>query len=294
MIFRIEKTKNYTVMANFHLREKSMSLKAKGLLSWMLSNTDDWDYSIEGIVANCKENKTAIRTALQELVDFGYLEIKKLMPESYEDESGNKQVVRSRIEYEYIVHEEPIKNNSVNISIQDIENVSVENHTQRNTKTSNTKKKKKNSSKEELHSQEFSFGKQSKPKKENLYTKCMNMIDAKTTNALYRLLLRDWLSMLLEKYRGRGKVLYANVFKGKLNMLDKYDEKDWADIIRYNIQRGYEGFYPINDYSSKPTDVRKGKAWEEGLSCETYTEEEKREIDRMTAEREARGEQVWY
>lgn len=156
------------------------------------------------------------------------------------------------------------------------------------------RKKEKNSSKEELHSQEFSFGKQSTPKKENLYTKCLNMIDAKTTDATCRLLLRDWLSMLLEKYRGRGKVLYANVFKGKLNMLDKYDEKDWADIIRYNIQRGYEGFYPINDFSSKPTDIRKGKAWEEGLSCETYTEEEKREIDRMTAEREARGEQVWY
>lgn len=141
---------------------------------------------------------------------------------------------------------------------------------------------------------EFSFGKKSTPKKENLYTKCMNMIDAKTTDATCRLLLRDWLSMILEKYRDRGKVLYANVFKGKLNMLDKYDEKDWADIIRYNIQRGYEGFYPINDYSSKPTDVRKGKAWEEGLSCETYTEEEKREIDRQTAEREAMGEQVWY
>jgi len=141
---------------------------------------------------------------------------------------------------------------------------------------------------------EFSFGKKSTPKKENLYTKCLNMIDAKTTSALCRLLLRDWLSMLLEKYRSRGKVLYVNVFKGKLNMLDKYDEKDWADIIRYNIQRGYEGFYPINDYSSKPTDVRKGKAWEEGLSCETYTEEEKQEIERLTAEREARGEQVWY
>lgn len=173
---------------------------------------------------------------------------------------------------------------------QDTESVNLNNNKQTKSKKENNK----NSSKEELHSQEFSFGKKSTPKKENLYTKCLNMIDAKTTDATCRLLLRDWLSMLLEKYRGRDKVLYANVFKGKLNMLDKYDEKDWADIIRYNIQRGYEGFYPINDFSSKPTDIRKGKAWEEGLSCETYTEEEKREIDRMTAEREARGEQVWY
>lgn len=139
---------------------------------------------------------------------------------------------------------------------------------------------------------EFQFGsKQSKPKKESLYTKCLNMIDAKATNALCRLLLRDWLNMLLEKYRSRGKVLYANVFKGKLNMLDKYDEKDWADIIRYNIQRGYEGFYPINDFSSGTV---KNKPWEQGVKSETYTEEEKREIERLTAEREARGEQVWY
>lgn len=138
---------------------------------------------------------------------------------------------------------------------------------------------------------EFSFGKKSTPKKENLYTKCLNMIDAKTTDATCRLLLRDWLSMLLEKYRSRSKVLYANVFKGKLNMLDKYDEKDWADIIRYNIQRGYEGFYPISDYSSGSV---KSKPWEQGVKSETYTEEEKRQIEKERAEREARGEQVWY
>lgn len=117
---------------------------------------------------------------------------------------------------------------------------------------------------------EFSFGKKSTPKKENLYTKCLNMIDAKTTDATCRLLLRDWLNMLLEKYRSRGKMLYANVFKGKLNMLDKFDEKDWADIIRYNIQRGYEGFYPISDYSSSSV---KNKPWEKGVTCETDTDE---------------------
>ena len=77
MIFRVEKTQNYTVMSNRHLREKNMSLKAKGLLSWMLSNDDDWDYSIAGIVANCKESEVAIKSALKELQEFGYLEVKK-------------------------------------------------------------------------------------------------------------------------------------------------------------------------------------------------------------------------
>lgn len=293
MIFRIEKTKNYTVMANFHLREKSMSLKAKGLLSWMLSNTDDWDYSIEGIVANCKENKTAIRTALQELVDFGYLEIKKLMPESYEDESGNKQVIRSRIEYEYIVHEEPIKNNSVNISIQDIENVSVENHTQINTKTSNTNKKEKNSSKEELHSQEFSFGKQSTPKKANLYTKCVQLIDSYDFSCWgnIREQLIDYLNFRISV---KDKPLYANVWKGMLNKLANLcvdDVSKYEQVIQYSLERGYLSFYEPKNFSSGTV---KNKPWEQGVKSETYTEEEKRQIEKERAEREARGEQVWY
>lgn len=47
--FRIEKNKNYTVMSNYHLRDKRLTLKAKGLLSFMLSLPEDWDYSISGI-----------------------------------------------------------------------------------------------------------------------------------------------------------------------------------------------------------------------------------------------------
>jgi len=293
MIFRIEKTKNYTVMANFHLREKSMSLKAKGLLSWMLSNTDDWDYSIEGIVANCKENKTAIRTALQELVDFGYLEIKKLMPESYEDESGNKQVVRSRIEYEYIVHEEPIKNNSVNISIQDIENVSVENHTQRNTKTSNTNKKEKNSSKEELHSQEFSFGKQSTPKKANLYTKCVQLIDSYDFSC-WGNIREQLINYLNFRLAVKDKPLYANMWKGMLNKLANLcvdDVNKYEQVIQYSLERGYLSFYEPKNFSSGSV---KNKPWEQGVKSETYTEEEKRELEKIEQEMIEAGEQVWY
>ena len=156
----------------------------------------------------------------------------------------------------------------------------------------------KQSSKKELlskdnNSTEFSFGKQ-KPKKENLYTKCLHMIDDKTDDKEIRKLLVDWYNMLLEKYKDKGKVLYANVFKGKLNMLDKYDKKDWKEIIEYNLQKGYEGFYPIPNYSANNYDVRKGKAWEEGISCETYTEEEKRQIEKEREEMIARGERVWY
>ena len=56
-VFKIEKNKNYTVMSNYHLRDKRMSLKAKGLLSFMLSLPEDWDYSINGLVKVSKEGK---------------------------------------------------------------------------------------------------------------------------------------------------------------------------------------------------------------------------------------------
>ena len=65
--FKINKNRDFTIMSNFHLRDKNLSLKAKGLLSFMLSLPDDWDYSLKGLVSICKENKDAIRASLNEL-----------------------------------------------------------------------------------------------------------------------------------------------------------------------------------------------------------------------------------
>lgn len=72
-VFRIHKTNNYTVMANFHFKEKEMSLKAKGLLSLMLSLRDDWSYSISGLTKLSRDGKDSVMSALQELEKFGYL-----------------------------------------------------------------------------------------------------------------------------------------------------------------------------------------------------------------------------
>ena len=72
-VFRINKTNNYTVMSNHHFKEKKMSLKAKGLLSLMLSLPDDWDYSISGLATLSKDGKDSIMSALAELEKFGYL-----------------------------------------------------------------------------------------------------------------------------------------------------------------------------------------------------------------------------
>ena len=104
-VFRVEKTKDFTVMSNHHLRNKTLSLKAKGLLSLMLSLPEDWDYTTKGLAQICKEGVDFISTALKELEKHGYL-------------------TRHRIRYkngqlgdvEYTIHERPLDHSERGIS----------------------------------------------------------------------------------------------------------------------------------------------------------------------------------
>ena len=73
-VFRVEKNKGYTVMSNHHLRNHTLSLKAKGLLSQMLSLPEDWDYTLQGLAQINKESIDAIREAVRELERAGYIE----------------------------------------------------------------------------------------------------------------------------------------------------------------------------------------------------------------------------
>ena len=111
---RVYKAKNYTVMSNTHLRDKKLSLKAKGLLSVMLSLPDNWDYSIAGLVAISKENETAVKSALNELKDNNYVVVTKENPTK---SNGG------RIKYTYEVYEEPYKQS---VAEQGLENLGVE------------------------------------------------------------------------------------------------------------------------------------------------------------------------
>ena len=71
--FRVAKTKDYTVMSNTHFHDSRLSLKAKGLLSFMLSLPDDWDYTQKGLAATCRDGVDSIAAALAELESAGYL-----------------------------------------------------------------------------------------------------------------------------------------------------------------------------------------------------------------------------
>lgn len=95
--FRVERTGNYTVMSNHHLRNEKLSLKAKGLLSQMLSLPEKWNYTLSGLCAINPESKDAIRSALRELEEQGYVVRRQTT-----DASGKFS------KNEYIIYEVPV------------------------------------------------------------------------------------------------------------------------------------------------------------------------------------------
>lgn len=126
MIMRTEKNKNYTVMGNYHLRDKELSLKAKGLLSIMLSLPDGWNFSTQGLTTLSSDGETAIRSALKELEQKGYLK-------------RNKVRVNGKItDWEYVIYEQKQAVKSTDYESH-VENVHVDSSRQLNTKEVNTK-----------------------------------------------------------------------------------------------------------------------------------------------------------
>ncbi len=96
-VFRVEKTRDYTVMSNHHLRNKELSLKAKGLLSLMLSLPEDWDYTIKGLAYICKDGVDSICTTVKELERAGYIQRRRI------------RNAKGRLaEMEYIIREKPV------------------------------------------------------------------------------------------------------------------------------------------------------------------------------------------
>lgn len=121
MVIRVNKTKDFTVMSNYHLRDSGLSLKAKGLLSVILSLPEGWSYSISGLVAICKESETAVKSALNELKKTRYVIVTKKNP---------NQTKSGRFEYEYDVYEKPVEEQDARkqgARKQEVENLPLEN-----------------------------------------------------------------------------------------------------------------------------------------------------------------------
>ena len=95
-VYRVERTRDYTVMSNYHLKDTTLSLKAKGLLSMFLSFPDDWNYNTRGLAAICKEGVDAIGSTIKELEKAGYIVRRKLR-------GSNGRITDT----EYVIYEHP-------------------------------------------------------------------------------------------------------------------------------------------------------------------------------------------
>ena len=200
-VIRVNKTRDYTIMSNTHFKEKGMSLKAKGLLSLMLSLPDDWEYSIRGLVSICKENETAIKNTLSELKEFGYLRVTKMMPN--ETSSG-------RIEYRYDVFETPQKVESLPKGKQGVENLPVENLPVENQGQLNTKEEK---TKESI----------TKNKKSN---------DRKSASGFQPPTVEEVRAYCIERRNSVDAEMFVDYYTANGWMVGKSKMKDWKAAIR--------------------------------------------------------------
>lgn len=132
-VFRVEKTRDFTIMSNYHLRDKNLSLKAKGLLSQMLSLPEEWDYTLAGLAHINKESKDAIRTTILELEKAEYITRHQTTTEGGRFGS-NEYVIRERP-----LPHEPLTENPTTANPQTAAPL-TENPTQLNTNSSKTEK----------------------------------------------------------------------------------------------------------------------------------------------------------
>ena len=274
--FRVNKTSDYTVISNYHLREKGMSLKAKGLLTLMLSLPENWDYSISGLASICAENETAIKTGLNELKKFGYLRISKIFP--------NKKRGNKKIEYIYEIFEKPLDKRqkeqtteeqtleSQVVENQGVENLpiesqAVENQGQLNTKELNTNKlnTKEVSTKEYIHvKNEFS---QSCEKIKNKWIKIAYEFDLSGKQLKINDKRKRAINNLLKEYsleemlQAMGKIRTSNFLQGN-NKTGWQISFDWF-TNKSNFLKVLEGNYDDKAGINNSEKEKKSKNYQE-------------------------------
>ena len=277
-VARVHHNKNYTCMSNYHFQDKTLSLKAKGLLSLMLSLPDTWDYSVAGLATLSTDGETSVRTAVKELEEHNYLQRTPIR------ECGRI------VDWEYDIYEQPKE--ILDVENQRVESLAIDSEYNKVRKQSNTNKVNTSNSKELLQNSNFQFGKtKSKPKKDNLFTKCVSLIDSYDFVCWgdIRKLLIDYLNYRISV---KDKPLYTNMWKGMLNKLVELCDDDirlYEQVIKQSIERGYLSFYPVNSGFSGGIKNESGARHVPRMTEEDYAEEERR-----LAELEAKGVQVRF
>lgn len=227
-VFRVHKTQDFTVMSNHHLRDHKLSLKAKGLLSVMLSLPDDWDYSMSGLASICVEGASAVKSAMDELTEAGYVVVTKLYP---------NQTDSGRIEYAYDVHEVPEETTPEKQGDrkQPLENLPLEIQPLENRGQVNTKKV----STKEPSTKDKTKGGAKKQATQDLVAE----VDAFTDNVL----LRQTILEFMDARRAMKAPMTMNALRKMLSKLKKlaYTDDERIEILNNSIINGWKGVFPL-------------------------------------------------
>ena len=210
-VIRVNKTADYTVMSNTHFKDTEMSLKAKGLLSLMLSLPDNWDYSINGLVTLSKDGKDSVMNTLTELEEFGYLSRSRVT-----NEKGQFAGFQYDI-FEHPQQEQPFS-----------EKPNSDKPTQLNTKQLNTNK---------------SITKEKKERKRNTFD---DILSAYTTDEKTLELLGEWLKVR----KAKRAAMTDRAIQLNIDKLDSLAEKSGLSVNDYLeevICRGWGSFFPLNN-----------------------------------------------
>lgn len=225
-VIRVNNTKGFTVMSNYHFQDKEISLKAKGLLGLMLSLPSNWDYSVNGLVAIVKENKAAVQTALKELEEHKYLKRTRV-----QDETG-------RFDYVYDIYEKPYDKLPCTenrcTDIQCTENRCTENQPQIITNKQNTK---------ELNTNRLNTNTY---KEKNIKKESVNSVIAEYTENKD---LQDALHDFVDMRTKARKPLTVRAMKLSLNELDKLavDDVTKIAIVNQSIVHSWLTFYKLQN-----------------------------------------------
>ena len=208
-VIRVEKTSNYTVMANYHFKEKGLSLKAKGIMSLMLSLPEDWDYTVAGLATLSKDGIESVRSALRELEKFHYLTMEQTKDKAGKFSSTN-----------YVLHEKPFTENPITGNPITDKPIS-EKRTQLNTNLSSTKEV---STKRQITHQ----------KKDPFAVASPKLCEALRGFEASRKALHKPLTL-------RAKELIVK----KLEKLAPENEEMQIAILDQSVERGWQGVFPL-------------------------------------------------
>ena len=237
--FKVNKTRDYTIIPNIHLKERKMSLKSKGLLTLMLSLPDDWNYSLKGLVSLCSESESAVKSSLQELKEFGYLRIQKLVPKK-----GN-----GKFEYIYEIFESPLKKEERQRVNKKVENLQLENQPDENVPVENLKVENQPVENLQLENQpDLLNTKQSitkelntkeKNKKGNVTENLLDYIETLEIDSEKKKIFKEWVEYKKENNQYKNTKSIDVLIKRFL----KYSVQELRDIVEKSIMNNYSGIF---------------------------------------------------